>query len=290
MTSPTPQRTDFTVDVLGRYVCNGLDEALRSTDASLDPDARPFDFIIIGGGSFGSVLASHIFSIDQTRAHRILVLEAGPFLFPEHVQNLPPALDTNVVWGVPWNSDSPQSWNQRFPGLAFCLGGRSLFWGGWSPYFLDEEIPSPPWPQSVIRDLTTQVLQHGGKRQSYLEQAAEQIGTSDTNDFIHGQLHTVMRKTLFDGLTARPDSTTTLTGQDRDETKLDRPENLEAPLAVQSAGPRPGFFPFNKFNGVQLLIEAARLAESEAEQAVVGDANAINVKKRLMVVNNAHVI
>jgi hypothetical protein len=43
---------------------------------------------------------------------------------------------------------------------------------------------------------------------------------------------------------------------------------------VQSAGPRPGFFPFNKFNGVQLLIEAARLAQSEAESAVIGDAAA----------------
>ena len=166
MTSPSSQRTDFTLDVLGRYVCNGLDEALRSTDASRDPDAHPFDFIIIGGGSFGSVLASHIFSIDQTHTHRILVLEAGPFLYPEHVQNLPPSLDTGEVWGVPWNSDSPQVWNQRFPGLAFCLGGRSLFWGGWSPYFIDSEIPSPPWPASVIRDLTTPVLHRGGHRQS----------------------------------------------------------------------------------------------------------------------------
>src|SRR5437763_1800864 len=282
MSSPAPQRTDFSIDVLGRYMCNGLDEALRSTDRTLDPDARPFDIVIIGGGSFGSVLASHIFSIDQSHAHRILVLEAGPFLFPEHVQNLPPSLDTNAVWGVPWNSDSPQSWNQRFPGLAFCLGGRSLFWGGWSPYFLDSEVPSPPWPASVFRDLTTPVLQHGGKRQSYLEHAADQIGTSDTNDFIHGKLHSVLRKILFDGLSSRSRSTTTLTGQEKDDAKLETVEDLEAPLAVQSAGPRPGFFPFNKFNGVQLLIEAARLAESEAEQAVVGSADARNVKKRLM--------
>jgi len=290
MTSPTPQRTDFTVDVLGRYVCNGLDEALRSTDTSLDADARPFDFIIIGGGSFGSVLASHIFSIDQTHAHRILVLEAGPFLFPEHVQNLPPALDTNVVWGQPWNSDSPQIFNQRFPGLAFCLGGRSLFWGGWSPYFLMSELTDPIWPASVIRDLTQPVLQDIGKRQSYLEQAADQIGTSDTNDFIHGPLHFALRQRLFDGLKKRPSSNTTLTGQVKDDAKLDNAADLEAPLAVQSSSSRPGFFPFNKFNGVQLLIEAARSAQREAEQAVIGDANAINVKKRLMVVNNAHVI
>ena len=31
-TAAFPQTTDFSRDVLGRYVCNGLDEARRSTD------------------------------------------------------------------------------------------------------------------------------------------------------------------------------------------------------------------------------------------------------------------
>jgi len=79
---------------MGRYVCNGLYEAIRSTDRNVDPDAKQFDYIVIGGGSFGSVFASHIFNLDQTRAHRILVLQAGPFLFPDsslpsHQRNLP---------------------------------------------------------------------------------------------------------------------------------------------------------------------------------------------------------
>ena len=42
MTNPMPQVTDFTRDVLGRYVCNGLDEALRSSDRTVvRPDGRP---------------------------------------------------------------------------------------------------------------------------------------------------------------------------------------------------------------------------------------------------------
>src|SRR5215813_4333279 len=241
MTSPTPQRTDFSVDVLGRYVCNGLDEALRSTDTSIDPDARPFDFIIIGGGSFGSVLASHIFSIDQTRSHRILVLEAGPFLFPEHVQNLPPALDSNVVWGLPWISDSPQTFNQRFPGLAFCLGGRSLFWGGWSPYFIDSEIVSPPWPATVRRDLMTPVLPSGTPIESYLNQAAEQIGTLDTNDFVHADLHNELETILFNGLSARSSVADPKLKGNRGTLAVAK--DLEAPIAVQSTSPRAGFFP-----------------------------------------------
>src|SRR5262249_50559864 len=128
-TTTTPQRTDFSIDVLGRYVCNGWGEALASPDAQQFPGPRPFDMGGIGGGSFGAALASHLFQSDKDHRHRTLVLEAGPFDLPEHVQNLPPPLDGGGVWSSDvWNSDSPQSWNKRFPGLAFCVGGRSLFW------------------------------------------------------------------------------------------------------------------------------------------------------------------
>ena len=70
-TSPTPQYTDFSKDVLGRYICNGLDEALRSTSGR--PDARPFDIIIVGGGSFGGAAAQHLLYNDLFHNHRILV-------------------------------------------------------------------------------------------------------------------------------------------------------------------------------------------------------------------------
>ena len=88
-TSPIPQYTDFSKDVLGRYVCNGLDEAMRSTSGR--PDARPFDIVIIGGGSFGGTLAQHLLYSDKLSNHRILVLEAGPSgvrrTFPEPAQH-----------------------------------------------------------------------------------------------------------------------------------------------------------------------------------------------------------
>ena len=57
VTSSIAEHTDFTKDVLGRYVYNGLDEALASTSGA---DGRLFDIIIIGGGSFGSTLAHRV--------------------------------------------------------------------------------------------------------------------------------------------------------------------------------------------------------------------------------------
>ena len=168
--NPNPMATDFTRDVLGRCVCNRLDEAQRSADGNR-PDTRPFDVIVIGGGSFGPILVQHQFATNKT--HRILLLEAGPLMLPEQVQNLPmlglnqPASPTTIsglrtagqfgpdepraeVWGLPWHSATP------FIGLAHCIGGRSLVWGGWPPRLLDaEEMRPDRWPADVITELNT---------------------------------------------------------------------------------------------------------------------------------------
>lgn len=287
-----PQDTLFTFDVLGRYGCNTLEEALNGLNR---PNSRPFDIIVIGGGSFGAVFATHVFNRDRTLAHRILVLEAGPFVLPEHVQNLPGNFappgkgNTGTIWGQPWNSDSPMNWNQNFPGLAFCLGGRSLFWGGWSPYLIDSELSDPSWPANLRADLKDKVLPRDSANptESYLDQAARQIGTATTNDFLFGPLHTAMRDQLFQGLTnvAPAAGEDTLTGN---RGTLNAADDLEAPLAVQSASPRPGFFSLNKFNGVQLLLRAARVAQGEAE-AATGDVNEQEAIKRLMIVDNCYV-
>src|SRR6267143_1127153 len=60
--------TDFALDALGRYVCNTVDEALANSDpvyraaAQLPPrgDMRPFDFLVIGGGTFGAAVAEQL--------------------------------------------------------------------------------------------------------------------------------------------------------------------------------------------------------------------------------------
>jgi choline dehydrogenase-like flavoprotein len=283
MTSPTAQYTDFSRDVLGRYVCNGLDEAQQSTQG---PGARPFDIIIVGGGSFAAALAQHILYRDAFRNHRVLMLEAGPFVLPEHVQNLPtlglnvppptttdPGVPRNEVWGLPWRSNVPGG----FPGLAYCVGGRSLFWGGWSPRLLAAETPTDRWPSAVLDDLN--------KPDGYFDEAAEQIGVEATNDFVFGKMHRRLRKTLFDGINAgavtdaiplaQLPKLVKVSGVSADEAKL------EAPLAVQGRPIRSGFFPFNKYSSVQLLIRAVRQDWLESG----GD----DRKRRLMIVPNCHV-
>src|SRR6188472_3630219 len=146
----TTERTSFSKDVQGRYLCNNLAEV----DAWKSAGGRPFDFIIVGGGTFGSAIAEHLwFRQKQTGGGlRTLVIEAGLFTVPEHVQNTgiqgfaDPGTPffLNEVWGIPWKSAIP------FKGLAYTVGGRSLYWGGWSPRLLDEEMAA--WPAATVAD------------------------------------------------------------------------------------------------------------------------------------------
>ncbi len=325
------QETTFSRDVPGRYVCNTFTEADASSDRNPRPDvgrpnarsdARPFDIIIIGGGTFGAALAEHLFFRGFGRSHRILLLEAGSFTIPEHVQNLP-ALGLGVadatsikdlrdagkygidqpqkeVWGLPWHSP------HKFPGLAYCIGGRSVYWGGWSPELLTAELPAS-WPPDVVKDLRAIELVDGSR--GYFWQASDQIGVTETNDFIFGELHRALREQLRNGLgvitdafpfaslpdhpavrfrttaptplellellglpvTATPPPIQTL----KDELKL------EAPLAVQGQSGHAGFFPFNKFSTVPLIMKAAREADAECKTD--------DVRKRLMVVSKCRV-
>jgi hypothetical protein len=149
------QQTAFSYDVLGRYVCNDWLEI----EAELQDGGFPFDAVVIGAGMFGGYCAEKLYRHGADANLRLLVLDAGAFLFPTHIQNLPQRLGgsiggpayprtredgsgtQNVIWGIPWIS------NEVFPGLAYCVGGRSLFWGGWSPRLTADDLAR--WPQDL---------------------------------------------------------------------------------------------------------------------------------------------
>ena len=299
------ERTSFTKDVQGRYLCNDLTEV----NAWKNSGGRPFDVLVIGGGTFGAAIAEHIWFRQKQNGGglRTLVIEAGLFTIPEHVQNTgiqgltDPAVPFNLnenapqpepprneVWGIPWKSSIP------FKGLAYTIGGRSVYWGGWSPQLLDEEVTT--WPVETVADLKTR----------YFGESTRQIGVDETNDFIFGELHTALRQRLFDNLGAvtaaipvneLPPSPLLKGGEQQADLlrmlgldsagaltmgDLRNLLKLEAALGVKARAPHAGFFPLSKFSTVPLLMKAARTA--------VSDSNGDDAKKEFMILPDTHVL
>jgi choline dehydrogenase-like flavoprotein len=250
---PDVQQTTLGLDVLSRFICNTWDEATAS-------GTRQFDAVIIGGGMFGGYCADKIYRFGANNGLKVLVLDAGPFLIPTHVQNLPnvgldvpdpllpandPGVARDLVWGMPWRSNVP------FVGQAYCVGGKSLYWGGWCPRLLASDLTA--WPPTVAQYLT----------QNYplLEQ---QTGVADDTEFIQGPLFDLINQKVSAIIAAK-----TVPNLDLAEV---------APLAVQGQSPASGLFAFDKYSSVTVLIDAVRDAAQQPDS-----------QRRLFVVPKAHV-
>jgi NAD(P)H-hydrate repair Nnr-like enzyme with NAD(P)H-hydrate dehydratase domain len=79
------EQTSFTIDLIGRFVCNTWDDAVNSVGSS-------FDVVVIGAGMHGGYCAEKIyrFAKESGKKVRILVLDAGSLLLTEIV-NVQPA-------------------------------------------------------------------------------------------------------------------------------------------------------------------------------------------------------
>lgn len=110
-----------------------------------------FDVIVIGSGIGGGILADQL----SNRGMDVLVLEAGSYLFPTHTANLPRQHRIGQFDKHVWSLydefkviNYANGYGSQFDGgQAFCLGGRSLFWGGLIPRMTTWEMES--WPRSV---------------------------------------------------------------------------------------------------------------------------------------------
>jgi hypothetical protein len=219
-----------------------------------------FDAVVIGSGMFGGYFADKLFR--DAKGKRTLLLEAGGFLVAGHYQDLPdiglnvpgpmdPASDNRrpreIVWGMPWRG------NTSFVGTPYCVGGKSIYWGGWCPRLTDDVLAA--WPSSVA----------GYLKDNY-SRVEEQLGVSEHTDFIQGSLYEAM---LAKAKAVRP----RVPGL----TAVERP-----PLAVLGRGPASGLFTFNKYSSLPLLIGAIRDA--------IAEANWDDSRRRLFLVPRAHVV
>jgi hypothetical protein len=130
-----------------------------------------------------------------------------------------------------------------------CVGGKSLFWGGWAPPLSNDDGQDDlaQWPQEV-RDFLL-------SPEGYAE-IARQIGTDVTADYIHGplmdRLKTAAKQVLADGTVPH----------------LTRV--MDAPIAVHAQGAESGLLSMGKFSSLPLLLDSIR---EDAESSAGSNAN-----------------
>lgn len=173
------EKTEFSIDTYGRYISNTLDELFVLKNGQLNEyECSDVDVIIIGSGMYGGYLATHLNNkgIELKTKNtipfplKILVLEAGPFVLSEHEQNQNVFIGNGAnrqrkvtdnelkdsqdeVWGWNW------VWNKDIIGYvptAFCIGGKSLFWGGWCPRMTESDLIK--WPEDVRNYMINQTF------------------------------------------------------------------------------------------------------------------------------------
>ena len=120
-----------------------------------DGTDRDFDFIIVGSGMGGGILADDL--ADRFgQNHRILVLDAGSFIYPTHVYNLSRVPNFSIAAHFDVDNFTQNPTGNHFiggkPQLAF--GGRSIFWSGLIPQAQDWELDF--FPDNVRQDLTSE--------------------------------------------------------------------------------------------------------------------------------------
>lgn len=237
--APDIQRTTFSVDGMSRFSCNTWEEILAAQQGG------GFDVVIVGSGMFGAYTAAKLYELgrrmsNREEAPRILVLESGPFLVAEHVQNLP-RRSTSLGSLVAQDLVDPGQTNE--PGFSKhnrCVGGKSPFWGGWSPRYQPEDMNRVDadgdklWPEEVKN-----YLYQSGEKGGY-EYSEREIGVVPVQDFIRGPLYEALKS--------------------RAESVVSNVPSLKAvqepPIAVQGEGPGSGLFGFDKFSSLPLLLDS----------------------------------
>lgn len=124
--------------------------------------AQLYDVVVIGSGIGGGIVADQLSDLGLD----VLVLEAGSYLFPVHVANLPRQHKVGQfdkhVWDL-WDEFQVRNYvnahDSQFDGAqAFNLGGRSLFWGGLIPRMSWWEMET--WPTPIRWYLEDRGYQH----------------------------------------------------------------------------------------------------------------------------------
>lgn len=189
---------------------------------------KSYDYIVVGGGAYGTSFVHRMLELNPKC--KILVLEKGSMLLPEHYQSLSRAYQNvfNSTTEQPWvMSQAPYNVHGQIP----YLGGRALYWNAWVPKPTEAQLRD--WPSDVVEGLKPE-----------WGLVDKLIGRSTTLD-VNGQtgdFHKIMRQRLFDNLDKIPSCD-----------YYDRASALDGAMATSSSQQDKSWL---RFAPVSVLIDA----------------------------------
>ena len=195
-----------------------------------------FDIIIVGSGMGGGVLADDL-AEKLGSQKRILILEAGSFIYPTHVYNfsrfpnfkLAQHFGCDTFWQ--FGNSNAQNYIGEKPQLNF--GGRSIFWSGLIPTIQDWELDYFP---TSVRDALADGL---------LDRAGDVMNESQSMGTVAQQVVAKLRASSL------------ASDFEIEET----PRALHQPYLAEDGTPKEQFFtePTGVFNTAELLVNQVGL-------------------------------
>lgn len=122
--------------------------------------AAGVDCLIIGSGTSGVTAAAELAS----QGLRVAIIEAGPLLLTEHVgsgpfanrEDIVPSIHDVVRYGTLWTTSDQEGAAsggrvETNNNAWSVVGGRTVFWGGCTPRFLDGDFATWPYGADEVR-------------------------------------------------------------------------------------------------------------------------------------------
>ncbi len=232
---------------------NFVSEATKAQERLILQYSGPrndFDIIIIGSGIGGGVLADDL--ADRLgHQKRILVLEAGSFVYPTHVYNICRFFNAEVAqhFGCKtfWQAGDSNAQNYIGEQPQLNFGGRSIFWSGLIPSIQNWELEY--FPSQVRQDLSSGLL----------NVAAERMNESRTM----GSTAKAVVNKLWQSPLAQ------------DFSIQETPRALHQPYLMPDGMPKDEFFtePTGVFNTAELLVDQLGLTPGVNH----GDGNGLQI-------------